>query len=59
LSAADWFGLIFHAIGEGVSAAIAAGREKRTALTGQAPDLGWRARQAASSSAAKKASAPR
>lgn len=58
MSAGDWITIILHAISEGVSAAITAGRGKHVQLTGQAPDLGWKARQAAADAAPSPAPAP-
>jgi hypothetical protein len=57
MTAGDWIAIILHAISEGVSAAITASRDKRVQLAGQAPDLGWKARQAAAAAAPSSAPA--
>jgi hypothetical protein len=47
----DWITVIVHGLGAAIEAGVSAGRAKREQLTGQAPDLGWRERQAAADAA--------
>lgn len=49
----QWVAIIAHAIGEGLPAALSAAASRRAQLTGDAPPIGWKERQAAADAAAK------
>lgn len=47
----DWLNVAIHGIAAAIEAGVSAGRAKRAQITGEAPALGWRERQAAADAA--------
>lgn len=50
----DWLNVAIHGIAAAIEAGVSAGRAKRAQITGEAPALGWRERQAAADKAVAK-----
>lgn len=46
MNTTDWITVIVHGIAAAIEAGVSAGRSKRAQLVTDAPDLGWRERQA-------------
>lgn len=57
MNTTDWITVIVHGLAAAIEAGVSAGRAKRAQLVTDAPDLGWRERQAKADQARNKGGA--